>query len=328
MIGRRGALLGLMGLAAGRLGVAEAQPGAMQYFRIAAGPIQSRYFQFGTALAESISAPTGMRACGRDRVCGVPGLIGIATTTKGPQDNLRLVAGRHAEGGLVPAALLAMPQPGAAAGQAKRSDALCVLAPLHEELVHLVVMADSPIARLSDLKGRRICLGDDSSGGPLLAQQILAAAGLQAGHMETAELPLAQAAESLVEREIDAFFCVEGQPSPTIRELCSRAEIRLIPIGPEHGLRTSIPFCTAAAIANEVYRAIGRTATLGVLAVWAGHGGLDAEFAYAVTRAAWHAENRLLRDATAASGALRRAADLDLPFHPGAKRFYRDLMPS
>jgi TRAP transporter TAXI family solute receptor len=325
MIGRRGALLGLMGLAAGRLGVAHAQPVAMQYFRIAAGPVQSRYFQFGTALAETISAPTGMRACGRDRVCGVPGLIGIATTTKGPQDNLRLVAGRHAEAGLVPAARLAQ---AGAADQAQRSDALCVLAPLHEELVHLVVMADSPIARLSDLQGRRICLGDDSSGGPQLAKQILAAAGLQARHMKTAELPLAQAAESLVEREIDAFFCIEGQPSPTIQELCSRAEIRLIPIGAEHGLRTRIPFCTEAAIANEAYRAIGRTATLGILAVWAGHASLDAELAYAVTRAAWHAENRLLRDAIAASGGLRRAAELDLPFHPGAKRFYRDLTPS
>jgi uncharacterized protein len=324
MIGRRGALLGLMGLAGGRIGIAQAQPPAMPYFRIAAGPIQSRYFQVGTALAESVSAPTGMRACGRDRVCGVPGLIGIATTTKGPQDNLRLVAGRHAEAGLVPATLLSAPQASAA------DQPLCVLAPLHEELVHLVVLADSAIARIADLKGRRVCLGDDSSGGPHLTQHVIAAAGLQIRDIKAAQLPLAQAADSLVEREIDAFFCVEGQPSPTIQELSTRAEIRLIPLGKEHGLR-AVPSCTDAAVAGDIYRGVGRTSTLGVLAVWAGHTGLNAELVYAVTRAIWHSDNRLLRDALAGPGApamLRRATELELPFHPGAKRFYRDLTPS
>jgi TRAP transporter TAXI family solute receptor len=272
-----------------------------------------------------------MRTCGRDRVCGVAGLIGLATTTSGPQDNLRLITGRQVEAGLMTATLLAASGAVAkAAERAKESSGLCVLAPLYEEVVHLVVLADSPVATIADLRGRRVCLGDDSSGGLALSQQILAAAGLQGRHISAAQLPLAQAAEALVDRRIDAFFCIEGQPSPTIRELAERTDIRLVPIATEHG--AGAPASADTAIADGVYKGVSRTPTLGVPAVWAGHAGLEAELVYALTRAVWHAGNRLLRDAIAAvsaSGLLRRTAGLELPFHPGAKQFYRDLgMPS
>lgn len=327
-VSRRGIVLGLAGLATPLIGAAQAQPAGMQYFRIAAGPVQSRYFQFGTALAETVSTPAGLRTCGRDRVCGAPGLIGIATTTSGPNDNLRLIAGRHVEAGLLPSRLLALLQAGAnIAAQPSGNDALRVLAPLYQELVHLVVMADSPVTRIADLRGRRVCLGDDSSGGPQLPKQILAAAGLQSRHVKASQLSLAEAAERLADGQIDAFFCVEGQPSPTIRELAIKADIRLVPIGTEYGLGANVPLSTEAVISEDVYRGVGRTPTLGFLAVWAGHVSLDTDLVYALTRAVWHSGNRLLRD-TVLAGApapLQRAASLDLPYHPGAKQFYRDF---
>jgi len=331
-ISRRGVLRGLAGLAAAPIGIAHAQPAGMQYFRIAAGPVQSRYFQLGTALAETISAPAGLRTCGRDRVCGVPGLIAIATTTNGPGDNFRLIAGRQIEAGLLPSRLIAAPQAARTAAQTNGNDALCILAPLYYELVHLVVMADSPVLRIADLRGRRVCLGDDSSGGPHLPQQVLAAAGLQSRHVKASQRPLAEAAESLVDGEIDAFFCVEGQPSPTIRELSSRADIRLVPIGPEYGLSANLPIATDAMISGDAYRGVGRTPTVGFLAVWAGHVSLDTALVYALTRAVWHSDNRLLRETIAAASAsalVQKATSLELPFHPGSPRFYRDFgMPS
>jgi len=332
-IGRRGVVLALASVTAGLIGPAHAQPPGTRYFRIAAGPIQSRSFQVGTAIAETVSAPPGLRACGRDRVCGVAGLIGVATTTNGPLDNARLISGRQVEAGLIPASLFPRVQSDTKTVDPPNGGSpLCVLAPLYDEFVHLVVMADSLVTRITDLRGRRVCVGDDSSGGPYLPQQILSAAGLQSRHVKTLQLDLTQAAESLANREIDAFFCIEGLPSPTIQELASRADIRLIPLGAEYGPGKGVPLSTDAVIADGIYRGVDRTPTLGTLAIWAGHADLDSELVYATTRAVWHTDNRLLRDMTTSIGssdAIRRAVSLGLPFHPGAMRFYRDLgMPS
>ena len=107
--------MGLGGLAASLILPRRAQTAETSYFKVASGPIQSRYFRIGTAIAGGISAPLGLRGCERDRVCGVPGLIGVATSTSGPLDNIRLIANRRVEAGLSQGSLIAMAQSGSGA---------------------------------------------------------------------------------------------------------------------------------------------------------------------------------------------------------------------
>jgi len=154
-IGRRAALLG--GLAACLSRPSSAMTAETRYFRVASGPIQSRSFRIGTAIAGTVSAPVGLRGCDRDRVCGVPGLIGLAISTNGPVENLRLVANRGAEAGLCQGGLIAMAHAkSGAAGSLAGSEAISVLAPLYQEFVHLVVLADSPIKEVADLRATRL----------------------------------------------------------------------------------------------------------------------------------------------------------------------------
>jgi uncharacterized protein len=304
-----------------------------RYFRVASGPIQSRSFRIGTAIAGTVSAPVGLRGCDRDRVCGVPGLIGLAVSTNGPVENLRLVANRGAEAGLCQGGLIAMAHAkSGAAGSLAGSEAISVLAPLYQEFVHLVVLADSPIKEVADLRGRRVSLGDESGGGPFAAQQVLAAARLSERQVRISNLTPGAAADQLVAREIDAFFCVEGSPSPVIQELASGIDIRLVPIEADGRLLAKLPLSAASTIPDESYRGVGPTKTVGMPAFLAGHSSLEPDLVYAVVQAMWRRENRALRDAIASGRALntfRPAADSDLPLHPGAERFYRDFgMPS
>jgi len=140
------------------------------------------------------------------------------------------------------------------------------------------------------------------------------------------------AADQLVAREIDAFFCVEGSPSPVIQELASGIDIRLVPIEADGRLLAKLPLSAASTIPDESYRGVGPTKTVGMPAFLAGHSSLEPDLVYAVVQAMWRRENRALRDAIASGRALntfRPAADSDLPLHPGAERFYRDFgMPS
>ena len=145
-------------------------------------------------------------------------------------------------------------------------------------------------------------------------------------------MSLAAAAERLAAREIDAFFCVEGLPSPVIHELASAVAIRLVPIEPESRLLARLPLSTEAAIPAEAYPGVERTPTVSIPAFLAGHAGLAEELVYALAQAISRSENRLLRE-TIGPGhlldAARRASTFDLPMHRGAERFYRDFgMPS
>ncbi len=328
-IGRRAALLSLAGLAATVVRAPRAQATETRYFKVGAGPIQSRYFQIGTAIAGTVSAPAGLHGCDRGRVCGVPGLIGIAISTNGPVENLRLVAARHVDAGLCQGGLIMMTlaKPGAA-GTPGGSDAISVIAPLYQEFAHLVVLADSPIREVADLRGRRVSIGDDSSGCPYVAQQVLAAARLPERQVKIQKLAPGVAADRLVAREIDAFFCIEGAPSPIIQELASGTDIRLIPIDADGRLLPKLPYSAAATIPDESYRGIGPTRTVGMPALLACHSSLEPDLVYAIVQAMWRSQNRSLRDALASESppnAFMPAATAGLPLHPGAERFYRDF---
>ena len=327
LFGRRAALHCLGGLAASLISPGRAEGVETSYFKIASGPIQSRYFRAGTAIAGAVSAPLGLRGCERDRVCGVPGLIGVATSTSGPLDNIRLIASRRVEGGLSQGSLIAMARSeSGAVGPLGGGSAVCVIAPLYQDFVHLVVLADNPVRGVADLRGRRVSLGDDSCGGPYVGQQILAAAHLSERQLRVSHLALPLAAERLVAREIDAFFCIEGLPSPVIHELASNVDIRLVPIEAEGRLLAKLPLSAEATIQAESYRGVEATPTMSIPAFLAGHSGLEADLVYALVQAIWRPENRSLRDTIAfghSPDASRPATTFDLPLHPGAERFYR-----
>jgi uncharacterized protein len=332
-LGRRAALTGLGGLAASLILPRRAQAIETSYFKVASGPIQSRYFRVGTAIAGGISAPVGLRGCERDRVCGVPGLIGVATSTGGPLDNIRLIANRRVEAGLSQGSLIAMAHSGSgAAGRLEGGDSLCAITPLYQDFAHLVVLADSPIRGIADLRGRRVSLGDDSCGGPYIGQQVLSAANLSERQVRTSHLSLAAAAERLAARDIDALFCTEGLPSPVIHELASNVAIRLLPIEAETRLLAKLPLSTETAIPAEAYPGVERTPTASIPAFLVGHAGLSEELVYALAQAISRPENRLLRETIGLGHLLdapRRAKSFELPMHPGAERFYRDFgMPS
>jgi TRAP transporter TAXI family solute receptor len=327
LFGRRAALRCLGGLAASLISRGRAEAVETSYFKIASGPIQSRYFRAGTAIAGAVSAPPGLRGCERDRVCGVPGLIGVATSTGGPLDNLRLIASRRVEGGLSQGSLIAMTHPESGpVGPLGGGSSIRVIAPLYQDFAHLVVLADSPIRGVVDLRGRRVSLGDDSCGGPFVGQQVLAATRLSERQLRISHLALALAAERLVAQEIDAFFCIEGLPSPVIHELASNVDIRLVPIEADSRLLAKLPLSAEATIPAETYRGVGPTSTASMPAFLAGHSGLEPDLVYALVQAIWRPENRALRDTIAfghSPDASRPATTFDLPLHPGAERFYR-----
>ena len=87
-----------------------------------------------------------------------------------------------------------------------------------------------PIARLADLKGRRVAVDAEGSGTRMVALQLLADIGLDDGAVQISALGGNAAATALREGGLDAAFFITGANTPVVRDLFSARDIRLLAI--------------------------------------------------------------------------------------------------
>jgi TRAP transporter TAXI family solute receptor len=104
-------------------------------------------------------------------------------------------------------------------------------ASLFPEPLHVVVRADSDIASLQDLAGRRVALGALSSGSRQTAERLLEVAGVDVRGLEEAEAQSPQnALDRLVNGEIDAVVEVVSAPWRQLEIAMRAAPLRLVPL--------------------------------------------------------------------------------------------------
>lgn len=301
------------------------------FFRIATGSATGTYFPMASLIAGAISNPPGSRSCESGGSCGVPGLIAVAVTTQGSVENIHLIAKGAVESGFSQAdvAYWAYHGTGLFAGKERFED-LRAIANLYPESVHVVVRRDSSIAKIADLKGKRIALGPRESGTVVDARLILKAFGIGARDFTASYLEPGEASDALRQGKIDAFFFVGGYPVWAVTNLAQDTPIDLLPIeGPraERLLREQ-PFFSASIIPEDVYRGVEATTTLSVGAQWLVHASIDDDLVYGIVKSLWHKNTRMLLDAGHPRGllvTLQTALDgIAIPLHEGAARFYRE----
>ncbi|MDD3446156.1 MAG: TAXI family TRAP transporter solute-binding subunit, partial [Zavarzinia sp.] len=197
--------------------VARAQEA--RYLRIATGSAAGTYYPVGETIARLLSHPPGLPPCDPGVACGVPDLVATAETSEGSVANVRAVASYAVETALAQADVIAWAQGGKGDFAEQPLADLRVLASLYAESMHVVVQADSGIAAIRDLKGKRVSLDRPGSGTRGDALMILAAYGVSPKRLVQHDLGPSQAAEALAAGEIDAFFFLGGAPAVNVAEI-------------------------------------------------------------------------------------------------------------
>jgi len=108
------------------------------------------------------------------------------------------------------------------------------------------------VHRLADLRGLTVAVGLPGSGSALAADRILAAAGVDpATDITRLELGRAEAVAALRSRRIDAFFVVEGLPSPDLLRVTQglATPVRFLDLADVAGDLDGSPACPAATCA-------------------------------------------------------------------------------
>ena len=102
---------------------------------------------------------------------------------------------------------------------------------LHAEPFTVVARADSGIATIADLRGKRVNIGAPGSGARATTEAFMAANGWTlADFAQAAELPLDEQAAALAAGRVDALVFTVGHPSGEIYDATKKTAARLVPV--------------------------------------------------------------------------------------------------
>jgi hypothetical protein len=157
----------------------------------------------------------------------LPGVQATAEVTGGSVDNLKLIATQPGQIGLsmVDAAL------DAANGAGKFSSgkvAVRTLMVLYPNRLHVVSTSARGVAKMADLKGKRVSTGSPGSATEVMAFRVIEAAGLDRDKDMTRErLSVAESGNALKDGKIDAFFWVGGLPTAAVTDVGATPNVKI-----------------------------------------------------------------------------------------------------
>lgn len=203
---------------------------------------------------------------------------------------------------------------------------------LHREAVTLVAAKESKIKSITDLKGKRVNIGNPGSGQRGNAIDVLVEAGLNWKEDFKAEsLKPAEAPKMLQDNRIDAFFYTVGHPSGAITEATSgKRKVQFIPINGMDGLFKKSPYYTKAIVPAKEYpmsETKSDVPSIGVVATFMTSKKVSDDVVYAITKELFENLNKFkkLHPAFARLTKKNMLEGLSAPLHPGAKKYYQEV---
>ena len=201
---------------------------------------------------------------------------------------------------------------------------------VHPETIMLVARADSGIMKVSDIKGRRINIGNPGSGQRGNATDILRIYGIDQNKDIKAEgLQQGGANRALVDKKIDAFFYTVGNPWGGGLEISNSTAIRMIPVN-SMGIQKLVagkPYYVMTSIPGGIYKGVDKDVpTYAVKATFVTGSKQPNDVVYNVVKTIFDNLDQL-RATHAAFKYLQKKdmlGGLSAPFHPGATRYYKE----
>jgi hypothetical protein len=290
-----------------------------QNYSIATGGTGGVYYPLGGGMAAVFSKH-------------IPGMQATAEVTGGSVANLQLIGTGKP--------YIALTQADAAIDAVKGQDKFSgkpipvrTLAVLYPNRMHVVSIEGAGVNKIADLKGKRVSTGSGGSATEVFAFRVIEAAGLDKDRdMRRERLGVAESANALKDRKIDAFFWVGGLPTAAVSDLANSpgAKIRMVDIA------HLVPAMTKKygniyikdVIQKSVYKGMeadNQAATVTNLLVV--HQNMDDKTAYNIVRAVFDHRDELIRVHKEAANIKlenQKTEASSIPWHPAAIKFFAE----
>ena len=204
---------------------------------------------------------------------------------------------------------------------------------LYPNRMHVVTVEGTGITRMADLKGKRVSTGSGGSATEVMAFRVIEAAGLDKDKdMKRERLGVAESANALKDRKIDAFFWVGGLPTAAVTDLGATpgVKIKLIDhsdVVDKMNAKYGKLYITDV-IPTKTYP--GQDADNKISTVWnilVANEKMTDEVAYAILRIIFDKKADLVavhREAENFDYKYQIKASSPIPWHPGALKYFAD----
>ncbi|MCW7991354.1 hypothetical protein XF35_40690 [Streptomyces platensis subsp. clarensis] len=209
---------------------------------------------------------------------------------------------------------------------------------LYDDYVQLVVPKGSSVQSVADLRGLRVGVGQPGSGVRLIADRVLAAAGLTPDvDVRPVSAGINTVPGLLERRRLDAFFWSGGLPTTAVQKLSERFPIRLVPldatlVDSQHDVGESTRHYRSARIPADAYGLAqdgNPVDTLAVANILVTTDAADPDLVEGFTRTVIGSRDRIGGQVHPAQLVDLRTAIYTEPLtlHEGARRYYRSVKP-
>jgi TRAP transporter TAXI family solute receptor len=202
---------------------------------------------------------------------------------------------------------------------------------VHPEPFTVLARKDAGVKTFTDLKGKRVNVGNPGSGTRASMEELLSALGWKLSDFSLAsELRADEHGPALCDNKIDAFFYGVGHPSANIQDPTTSCGARLVSItGPAvDKLVAGNPYYAKATIPGGMYSNNPEGAqTYGVLATMVTSAKVPEAVVYQLTKATFDnfAEFKKLHPAFANLQEEEMVKNgLSAPLHAGAEKYYKE----
>jgi len=202
-------------------------------------------------------------------------------------------------------------------------------------VVAMVVLKDSPIKSLQDIKGKRIVPGDRGWGTTELVEALLAGAGmpidkLKADGGTVSYTSITDRSKALQDKNVDAIFIPAQVNYPDLMAVQQAAGIRVIGFPNDLVDRTigTMPGLVKSKVPKGLYGVVDQDlASPGFLQQLIVDAGLSDELVYRITKLWWEKIKDIHEIAPGLDQADVKIAmeHATIPFHPGALRYYKEI---
>ena len=248
----------------------------------------------------------------------------------GSVENLKRVSSGESDFGLAYAVDSALGYVGKLPKDENKYSGQRVLGYLYGAPAQLVINAGSGINSASDLKGKRVAVGNAGSGAAASAERFFRHIGVWDNFKPTF-MGYSAAASAFKDGKIDAFWVLVGYPNRSIIEASVQAKINLVDVGLEAektGFYDAFAYSPTTIPAGIYGKDVGECQTFQDSTMLIANKDLSEDLVYAVMKTLW-SKDGMEAMVTAAKtfeemnleNAFRGAS---VPLHPGAVKFWKE----
>ena len=254
-----------------------------------------------------------------------------AQSSAGSVENLRKINAGKAHFAVVHSGHAYLGGKGLLKNDKKVYDQVMAVSYLYSSPAQLVVKKGSGIKTLSDLKGKKVGVGNAGSGAFANCELFFTHMGLW-GAIERNALGYNDAAQAFGNGQLDAFWLFTGFPSGAVMMASQTNEIQLIDLSSpadSSGFYKQYPYFTQTSIPANTYRNVGSaTPTFQDSAIWVANKKVSEDIVYDVLSKMYTEEGlEYMRSQKSTFKAMTIDSGLEgivTPLHPGAKKFWRE----